>query len=315
MKRRILHILLPLLLLTIQGTYGQQAPVFTQYYNTFMFSNPAFAGMSEGICVNGIYRQQWAGFKDKNGDVVSPQDFLITVDAPVRIFHGGVGVSIAQDKLGQQSDIIVDLSYSFHLNLSFGTLGIGAGLNIINRSLDGSKFQPVKEDPILPKSEVSDIRLDANVGLFLSQPDKYYFGISVTNLLESGFKKLDPSGEAVMLTDRTIYVTGGYTFTLSNNLFEIIPSAMILSDLASTQYNVTGIVRYNDKFWAGLNYRFEESVGVIVGVRFKDFRIGYSYDINTMRLGIPGSHEVGLSYCFKIKGDRSKTSYKNTRYL
>ncbi len=316
MKRRILHILLPLLLLTIQGAYGQQAPVFTQYYNTFMFSNPAFAGMSEGICVNGIYRQQWAGFKDKNGDVVSPQDFLITVDAPVRIFHGGVGVSIAQDKLGQQSDILLNLSYSFHLNLSFGTLGIGAGLNIINRSLDGSKFQPVKEDPILPKSEVSDMRLDANAGLFLSQPDKYYFGISVTNLLESGFKKLDPSGEAVMLTDRTIYVTGGYTFTLPNNpMFEIIPSAFILSDLASTQYNVTGVVKYNDKFWAGLNYRFQESVGVIVGVRFKDFRIGYSYDINTMQLGIPGSHEVGLSYCFKIKGDRSKTSYKNTRYL
>lgn len=315
MKRRILHILFPLLLLTIQGTYGQQAPMFTQYYNTFMLSNPAFAGMSEGICVHGIYRQQWAGFKDINGDVVSPQDFLITVDAPVRIFHGGVGVAIAQDKLGQQSDIIVNLSYSFHLNLSFGTLGIGAGLNIINRSLDGSKFKPVKEDPILPKSEISDMRLDANVGLFLSQPDKYYFGISVTNLLESGFKKLDPSGEAVMLTDRTIYVTGGYTFALSNNLFEIIPSAMILSDLASTQYNVTAIVKYNDKFWAGLNYRFEESVGVIVGVRFKDFKIGYSYDINTMALGIPGSHEVGLSYCFKIKGDRSKTSYKNTRYL
>ncbi len=315
MKRRVLHIFIPLILLA-QAAFSQQAPMFTQYYNTLMFSNPAFAGMSEGICVHGIYRQQWAGFKDANGDVVSPQDFLVTVDSPVRIFHGGVGASIAQDKLGQQSDILVNLNYAFHLNLSFGTIGIGAGLNIINRSLDGSKFQPVKEDPILPKSEVSDMRLDANFGLFLSQPDRYYFGISVTNLMQTGFKKLDPSGEAIMLTDRTFYVTGGYTFALPNNpMFEIIPSAMIMSDLASTQYNVSAIVKYNDKFWGGLNYRFQESIGVIAGVRFKDFRIGYSYDINTMRLGIPGSHEVGLSYCFKIKGDRSKTSYKNTRYL
>ena len=61
--------------------------------------------------------------------------------------------------------------------------------------------------------------------------------------------------------------------------------------------------------------RFQESVGVIVGMRFKDFKISYAYDINTMQLGIPGSHEVYLGYCFKIKGDRSKTSYKNTRYL
>jgi type IX secretion system PorP/SprF family membrane protein len=300
----------------VQDAYSQQAPIFTQYYNTFTFSNPAYSGMSEGICVNGIYRQQWAGFKDANGDVVSPQDFLITIDSPVRFLHGGVGAAIAQDRLGQQSDIIVNLNYSFHLNLNIGTLGIGAGLNIINRSIDGSKFQPVKEDPILPKSEVSDLRLDANAGLFLSQPDRYYFGISVTNLLQTAFKKLDPSGEAIMLTDRTFYITGGYNFILPGNpLFEIIPSAFIISDLASTQYNISGLVKYNDKFWGGLNYRFQESIGVIAGVRFKAFKIGYSYDINTMGLGVPGSHEVGLSYCFKIKADRSKTSYKNTRYL
>ena len=64
-----------------------------------------------------------------------------------------------------------------------------------------------------------------------------------------------------------------------------------------------------------INYRFEESVDLIVGVRVGDISIGYSYDWNTMSLGVPGSHEVTLGYCFKIKGDRSKTTYKNTRYL
>jgi len=294
--------------------YGQQAPMFTQYYNTFMYSNPAFAGLSEGICVNAIYRQQWAGFKDQYGDVVSPQDFLITVDSPIRALHGGIGGSIIQDKLGQQGDIMVQLDYSFHLNMSIGTLGIGAGVNLINRSVDGSKLKPVKEDPFLPKSGVSDMKLDANFGLFLNQPGRYYFGISVTNILETKFNKILLKEEEI-LGDRTFYLTGGYTFVLGNPLFEIMPSVMILSDLASTQYNLTGVVKYNDKFWIGLNYRFEESVGTIVGVRFKSFKISYSYDINTLRLSIPGSHEVSLSYCFRIKGDRSKTSYKNTRYL
>lgn len=290
--------------------------MFTQYYNSLMFFNPAFAGMREGICVNGIYRQQWSGFKDINGDIVSPQDFLLTVDSPLKVLHGGIGGSIIQDKLGQQSDIVVQIDYSFHLNLSFGTLGIGAGLNIVNRSIDGSKFRPVVDDPILPKSNESDMRLDASAGLFLSQPDRYYFSIAVINLLETGFKKFDPSGNAMTKLDRTFTIAGGYTFILPRNpLFEIIPSFMILSDIASTQYNISGIVKYNDKFWGGLNYRFQESVGFIVGVRFKDFRIGYSYDWNTMKLNIPGSHEISLGYCFKIKGDRSKTSYKNTRYL
>jgi len=47
----------------------------------------------------------------------------------------------------------------------------------------------------------------------------------------------------------------------------------------------------------------------------KDFSIGYAYDVNIMGLGVPGSHEIALNYCFRLKADKSKTSYKNTRYL
>jgi type IX secretion system PorP/SprF family membrane protein len=281
-----------------------------------LFANPAFAGMSEGICVHGIYRQQWAGFKDIDGNVVSPQDFLLTVDSPLKFLHGGLGASVLQDRLGQQSDIVVTIDYSFHIDMSIGKLGIGAGLNIINRSIDGSKFKPVVDDPILPKSLESDMKLDANFGLFLTSPDSYFVGLSVSNILETGFKKFDPSGEAITGTDRTFYITGGYNFVIPRNpLLEIQPSVMILSDLASTQYNIQATVKYNDKFWGGVNYRFQESVGLLAGVSFKDFRISYAYDLNIMGLSVPGSHEVALGYCFKIKGDKSKTSYKNTRYL
>jgi type IX secretion system PorP/SprF family membrane protein len=303
-------------LLTLES-YGQQAPVFTHHYSSLMFSNPAYAGMNEGICVHGIYRQQWAGFNDQDGNSVAPQDFLLTVDSPVRLFHGGVGGSIIQDKLGQQSDIIVQLDYSFHTELSIGTLGIGAGLNIINRNIDFTKFVPGTTDPLINGlGNESDMRLDASFGLFLSQSGQYYFGISATNLLQTKFKKLDPSGEGITMTDRTFYITGGYNFVFPNNpLFEVQPSVMILSDFASTQYNVSAVVKYNDKFWGGINYRVQESIGIMVGMQFKDFRISYAYDINTLKVSVPGSHEVSLGYCFKIKGDRSKTSYKNTRYL
>lgn len=304
----------------MQDAKGQQAPMFTQFQSSLMFSNPAFAGMREGICVNGIYRQQWAGFKDGNGDVVSPQDFLLSLDSPLKVLHGGIGGSIMQDKAGQQSDIIVQLDYSFHLNLSFGDLGLGAGLIIDNRTLDGTKYDPAQPgDTKIPTSNESDMRLDAAVGLFLNMPDRYFFGFSVTNIMETGFPKFGPTGEggeAITATDRTFYITGGYNFILpSNPLFELQPSIFILSDLVSTQYNITGTVTYNNKFWVGINYRFQESVDFIVGVQFKDIRIGYSYDWNTMQYGIPGSHEISLGYCFKIKGDRSKTTYKNTRYL
>lgn len=319
MPRRVFYILpLAISLLFAGKVYGQQAPIFTQYYNSYMFSNPAYAGMRQGICVNGLYRQQWAGgFNDKDGYNMSPQDILLSLDSPIKALRGGLGGSVIQDRLGYQSEIIVQVDYAYHAGLSFGMLGIGAGVNVVNRSIDGSKFKPVDEgDPILPKSQISDMRLDASFGLFLNQPGRYYFGLSVANILETGFKKFDPSGNSITSTDRTFYIEGGYHFTIPRNpLFEITPSIMILSDLASTQYNLTGIVSYNDKFWGGINYRFQESVGFIVGVRFKDFRISYSYDLNTLPVSIPGSHEVVLGYCFKLKHEGSKTSYKNTRYL
>ncbi len=301
-----------------ESSFGQQAPIFTQYRESQMFINPAFAGLREGICVNGLMRQQWAGFKDyETGENAAPEDYLITIDSPIKLLHGGIGAAIIQDKATYNwNDISLLLSYSFHTELSVGTLGIGLGAVLKNRSIDGTKYRAVDDDPIIIASDQSDMRFDANVGVFFQSIDNYYIGVSFTNLLKSTFVKLDPAGDGLISTDRTLYIIGGYNFIFpSDPRFEVEPSILIQSDFISTQYNISTTVNYNNRFLAGLNYRLQESVGVIVGMRFKDFRLGYAYDINTKRLGVPGSHEISLNYCFKIKANRSKTSYKNTRYL
>lgn len=305
-------------MMPISGVYAQQAPVFTQYRDVQMFTNPAYAGMREGICVNGLMRQQWAGFKDyETGENAAPENYLITIDSPIKLFHGGLGGAIIQDKATYNwNDISMLLSYSFHLELSAGTIGIGVGAVLKNRNIDGSKYRAVDEDPVILKSEQGDMRFDANLGVFFQSVNNYYVGVSLTNLIKSRFVKLDPQGDGIITTDRTLYVIGGYNYILPGDpRFAIEPSVLIQSDFVSTQYNISATVNYNSKFWGGLNYRLQESVGVMIGMRFKDFRLGYAYDVNTKRLGVPGSHEVALGYCFKIKADRSKTSYKNTRYL
>lgn len=319
MKRLNYYIIILAIILSTGSLLAQQAPIFTQYRESMMFTNPAFAGMREGICVNGLMRQQWAGFKDyATGENAAPQNYLISLDSPIKILHGGLGGAIIQDRATYNwNDISLLLSYSFHAELSFGTIGIGLGGVLKNRSIDGSKYQAVNEsDPVILKSEQGDMRLDANLGIYYESLNNYQIGISVTNLLTTSFKKLDPSGEGLITTDRTFYLYGGYTYVLPRDpRFEIEPSVLVQTNFISTQYNVSAIVNYNSRFWGGLNYRVQESVGAIVGLRYKDFRIGYSYDLNTKRLGVPGSHEVSLNYCFKIKADRSKTTYKNTRYL
>ena len=89
-----------MMLTTAFGVKAQQAPIFTNYSNSYAYANPGFAGMSEGINLLGLYRQQWAGFVDNDGNEVAPQTFLLTGDMPFRKLHGGLEFSVMSDKLG-----------------------------------------------------------------------------------------------------------------------------------------------------------------------------------------------------------------------
>ncbi len=316
--RDITFLALLVVLLTNMETYAQQAPSFTHHPYTYAFTNPGFAGMGEGICLNGIVRQQWAGFKDMEGNSVAPETYLITLDSPLRKLRGGGGLAIIQDQLGFEQNTGVQLGYSYHADVGAATLGIGTAVNFLNRSVDFSKFNPHSSgDPILVTGEQSDMLFDMNLGLFLEVEDVYYIGVAVTSMLESKGKALaNTSTSGSFVGDRTFYLHGGYQQTLPwNSAYEIRPAFSIISNLSNTQINVSGTVVYNNQFWAGVNYRLEESVGIMVGLRVFDLRIGYAYDINTLGYAVPGSHEISLGYCFKISTDKSNRSYRNTRHL
>lgn len=322
LKKRIIHIdlLLIVTLLATVGVKAQQAPIFTNYTNSYAYANAGFAGMSEGINLLGLYRQQWAGFVDSDGNEIAPQTFLLTGDMPFRALHGGIAFSVMQDKLGFENNVNVGLGYSFHLDLGGSDLGIGVAGTLLNRSLDFSQLKPNSElDPLLQGlGEESAMLFDFNVGVFWQIPESFYLGLSVVNVLESMSQALNDNAEssASFTTDRTFYVLAGYPFQFEDlPYFTFVPSVSVMSDIASTQLNASARVVYKNVFSMGVNYRPQESVGLMAGVTFRDLTIAYSYDINTMGLGVPGSHEVGLSYCFKLDLDRTPRDYRSVRYL
>lgn len=323
LKTKINHIALFFaLLLTFLGeAKAQQAPIFTNYANSYAYANAGFAGMSEGVNVLGLYRMQWAGFTDMDGNEVAPTTFLLTGDMPFRKLHGGLEFSIMQDKLGFENNVNVGLGYSFHLDLGGSTLGIGLAGTLLNRTVDFSQLHPNQEgDPLLQGlGEESDMLFDFNVGLFWQIPESFYLGFSVVNVLESMTKALGDNSEtsASFTTDRTFYAVAGYPFQFEDIPYlAFVPSVSVMTDIASMQFNASARVVYNNVFSLGVNYRFQESVGLMAGVTIKDFTVCYSYDINTMGLpGLPGSHEIGLSYCFKLDLDRTPRDYRSVRYL
>lgn len=295
--------------------YSQQSSLITQYMFSNMAFNPAFAGNSGGICATGLIRQQWIGFKDPDGSKTAPQLYLLTVDSPIKVLHGGIGGSIYQDQLGFFKDIALKLGYAYRMDAWSGDLSIGLQLGLQNSSYDFSKFKPTDEnDPLLSgqTSKTGDMIFDISAGLFYKVPDKFYVGLSGENLLQSKGKTTHYQ------LRRTFYLTGGYQWVVPDHpAFEIRPSVLFMYDMSVFQFNISALLMYNNKFYGGLGYRLQDAVSVLAGVNIKGLHVGLAYDICTSTLSKynNGSLEVMVSYCFKIDTDKFRKTYRNTRFL
>jgi len=306
-----------LLLFVALASHGQQLPQYTQYMFTKLAYNPGYAGAGNGICVTGLVRQQWVGFKetdaDGNSTNVAPETYLVSVHSPIKALRGGLGATIVQDQIGHYNDVSLNIMYAYQTTLGVGDLGIGVQLSLLNKSIDfGSLEANDGNDPLLTgKGEETDMYFDVGLGLYYRVPDNYYVGLSVLQLLES--KKND--GTEFRLR-RQINAVAGYEFSFPNTpALDVLPSVMIKTDGASTQYDLTTLLRYKNQFWGGVSYRFQDAVAFIIGLDYKNFNIGYSYDFNTSAISTTGSHEIRASYCFKIEIDKVKKIYRNTRFL
>jgi type IX secretion system PorP/SprF family membrane protein len=313
--------------------FGQQEVQYTQHMFTNMAINPGYAGINKQICITSLYRQQWSGFEHQYGNTDkmvkgNPQDLLITIDAPIRALHGGIGAVIYTDKLGFENNIGAKLAYSYHLNVGPGVLGIGAEIGFLNKKIDFAGFRPIDvNDPLLAApTEKSTMIFDASFGAWYNLPGKAYVGLSSSQLIQGKIKI--PNLDSKL--KRHYYLTGAYHWVIPNAPdWELSPYLLIKSDFASTQYDFTAMCKWRNMVWAGVSYRHQDAVAIIVGAypfnspsmnpALANLRIGYSYDITTSALGAngrsSGTHEIMLGYCFKIEIPTHITRYINTRFL
>lgn len=281
-----------------------------------MSVNPGFAG-NDGV-VNGVIlnRYQWTGIQG------APQTLLFSAGAATDVFgvKSGVGINIMSDELGFQKNISVGIDYALRKNTSIGMLGIGISAGFYNMSINGDWFAPEGEqweqpasDQMLPQTDVSRMALDMGFGLFLKDDD-YYVGASVTHLNQASilFEQ-----QARTYLARHYYISAGYNITMADPLFEIQPSVLFKTDMVSYQADMTVDLVYKKRYSAGLNYRINDAIGILLGFELSNgLRVGYAYDIMTSALSVEGngSHEVYLGYSFDLGKNRNK-KYKSVRFL
>jgi type IX secretion system PorP/SprF family membrane protein len=304
--------------LTGLGAFAQQDAQFSMNMFNRLSINPGYAGMNEALCATLLYRQQWTNFPG------APKTGLFSVDYG-RIAHGGIGLTIDQDQLGFDKTLAAKLAYSFHLPIgNMGNLGIGLDFGMIQKSLsgnfiapDGGTTQTPSQDNAIPWSGVSATTYDLGLGLYYRTfNNKLYVGISSLHLPEQQFKKSSSIWSYDYKVARHYYVMAGYMFTLGPK-FDLTPSILTKSDAASTQLDVNLLARYNKMVFLGASYRISDAFVAIVGLEWKGFRFGYSYDFTTSAIKnhSNGTHELMLGYCHKFSKPPKPHGHMNERFL
>jgi type IX secretion system PorP/SprF family membrane protein len=328
MLRKKVYIFIVLLTVATAG-FAQQDPQFTQYMYTILPTNPGYAG-SAGICASLHYRQQWAGFTDVDPNTgekykTSPRDILLTVHSPIKALHGGLGLSIYNDAYGHQNDIAVKIAYAFRMNIGGGNLGIGLSADFLSRAIKVNEYIPGSsgDQTIVSNLGDNDMYVDFSLGAYYQMQDKWYAGLSATQLVSSiGGDKVNQKGA------RHFYALGGYSFSVpSNPNWTLKPSALLKTDLTMVQLDLTLLADYNNFIWFGASYRMIDAVALIVGAKpfinsstaMRGLEIVASYDINTSKIMNNGrsfgGYEFCLKYCFNIVTKPSIYGYKGTRLL
>lgn len=313
MKTGILIIVLLAINLIVKA---QQDPQFSQNMYNHMTVNPAFAGQQNRWVISGIYRNQWQSMPD------APETYALNVDGPLRIkgIDGGIGLNMLSDKLGLQTVLHLMLDYSYKQTLRLGVLSVGLKIGIVNEKIGSDYFNPndenhtdIKDDPAINQEDISKIKFDMGLGTFLTG-NKYYAGLALSHLTKPRFT-VGQAGEFFLAPH--MYLTGGYTFNLTPT-WDIQPSAYIMTDFVSAQYNVNANAVYKKTYWGGISYRYEEALIFMGGLELKNgIMVGYSYDWSISEVGryIGGSHEVTLSYSFGMKFGKRQKIYKSVRFL
>lgn len=295
---------------------AQQDPQFSQNMYNHMTVNPAFAGQQNRWVISGIYRNQWQGMPD------APETYAFNVDGPLRIkgTDGGFGFNMMSDKLGLQTVLHLMLNYSYKRTLRLGVLSVGLKLGIVNEKIgsgyyipESENHNPVENDPALNQEDLSKILFDIGAGTFLTG-ERFYAGLAVSHLTKPKFT-VGQTGEFFLAPH--LYLTGGYTFRLTS-VWDIQPSAYLITDFVSTQYTLNANAVYKKMYWGGVSYRYEEAVIFMGGLELKNgIMVGYSYDWNVSNVGryVGGSHEVTLSYSFGLQLGKRQKIYKSVRFL
>ncbi|MDD2387780.1 MAG: type IX secretion system membrane protein PorP/SprF [Bacteroidales bacterium] len=278
---------------------AQQNPMYTHYmYNTLVV-NPAYAGSRDALTVTALHRSQWVGFDG------GPFTQTVSLHTPLRNEHVGLGLSLANDHIGPTNTTSIFFSYAYIMQLtkkSKLSLGLSAGANIFQANLTSVQLDQ-QLDPAFETNVSNVITPNFGVGAYYHR-ERFYAGISTTNLLQNSYSLVNPDSENILIGKEQLhyFLIAGALIKISDNL-DFKPTTLFkLTASAPLQADVTASFILMNRILLGAMYRSGDAVGLLAGFNITgQLHIGYSYDWSYgLKTGSynAGSHEVMLRYDF-----------------
>ena len=277
--------------------FGQQDPMYTQYFFNTQTVNPAYAGSWESLGFMALARNQWTGWDG------APRTYTFSVQAPLRNEKVGLGLSIINDVVFKEKRFGLWGDYSYKVKFTHNTdlrMGLKGGFtNYSNNLLDYNVLDP--NDPMFQEDLVNKFIPNFGAGLFLTNPS-YYVGFAVPKLLHNEVEEAgdaNPNNFMFRAEFRHFYLHGGFVFDMGQNL-KFKPSYMVKAlKGVPPQFDFSANFLIMEKVWLGAMVRTNDAVGFIGQLILNNnMRIGYAYDYSTTKLQNfhSGSHEIMVSY-------------------
>lgn len=312
---------------SIHQSLAQTDPHFTQNYTYPLYINPAMTGGSDGdYRASAIYRSQW-------GSISNPYRTTgLSIDT-----RTNKNISLGLNLLNQSAG---DGGFNyFNAYASVAYTGVKFGVNnnhrivmamqagVINRRVDQSKFKWGEQwNPITGYNasnsvsesfaSTSSTTLDIGAGALYydATPGKKanaFGGISFFHLNKPKDPIISSQDVALNTIPLRYTVHGGVSFNLAERT-RIVPHALYMQQGNAKEEMLGMYVQYNvneeTDLMIGGYYRVKDAVAPFVGIDWRSFLVGLSYDVNTSKLGAMtknvNSFELSLSY-IKRQGTKS----------
>lgn len=263
----------------LQRATAQIRPLGAQYYENQYVSNPAFAGINEGVNLNMSYRNQWRSIPG------SPVTMAATAD--YRYNNVGLGLNVYNDKAGLIARTRIMGTYAYHLMLDGDerSLHFGVSLGAMNQKLDNPSIIADPTDVLPERFNQRKSYIDGDFGMAFTNK-KFTLQAALPNL-----KKFFQKDEENTIDASTYFAAMSYKIgSTENDLLSLEPKISIRG-----AKDIEKIIDF------GTNLKLQNNILNFLGMYHSDksstFGVGVNYD----------KYFVQFFYTSQIAGERQST--------